>query len=409
MLLIKKLLSQLNYKHYYKPTAYSVKFLNFYNILIIIFFTFNNLNTTDVKILLTSADPKTVTTWKISCSGDLYIGVPKQLNTRQKITTQKTNIITIKNQVIYFNQQKWSHHTIYLLPTENAHISLDGQPYHGLFLITKHQNKILLINYVELEDYICSVLKTECWPNWPAESFKVSAIASRSYITAKILETRRSKDRLPYHASNTNKHQTYSGIHNRPNIRQAVEDTKSIIVSYNKKPILAMFDCCCGGVIPAHMSEVDFIAAPYLKRTYPCNFCSSWKHYTWEAKFSAAQFKATIQKEFPKIKNISHIQLKRDRAGIVRLVTIKDGNKLYKLKGKLLYKLFKEIKSFSFSITKQANQIVVNGQGYGHHLGICQWGAYQMVKEGWEHKEILKFYFPGTQFMRIKQQNPEID
>lgn len=403
MLLIKKLLSQLSYWHYYKPTAYCAKFL------IVTILIFNNLNSTDVKILLATAEPKEITKWNIGCFGDIYIGVPKQLNTRQKITAQKKHLITIKNQAIYFNEQKWPHQTIYLLPAEQTHLSLDEQPYHGLFLITKHQGKFLLINYVELEDYVCSVLKTECWPNWPAESFKVSAIASRSYITAKILETRKHKDHPPYHASNTNKHQTYSGIHHCQNIKQAVADTKNIIVSYNKKPILAMFDCCCGGIIPAHMSEVDFIAAPYLKRTYPCNYCSSWKYYSWEAKFPVTKFKENIQKEFPQIKNISHIQLKKDRAGIVRLVTIKDGNKLYKLKGKLLYRLFKEIKSFSFSITKQATQIIVNGQGYGHHLGICQWGAYQMVKEGWQHKEILKFYFPGTQFMRIKQHHSEIN
>lgn len=403
MLLIKKLLSLLSYWHFYKPTACCAK------LLILTVFIFNSLNTTDVKILLATAEPKETTKWHFGCSGDLYVGAPKQLGARQKITNQKNNTITIKNQTIYLNQQKWPHATIYLLPTEKAHISLDGQPYHGLFLITKYQGQFLLINYVELEDYVCSVLKTECWPNWPAESFKVSAIASRSYITAKILEARKHKDHPPYHASNTNKHQTYSGMHDCPKLRQAVEDTKGMIISYNKKPILAMFDCCCGGIIPGHMSEVDFIAAPYLKRTYPCNYCSSWKYYTWEAKFSVAKFKENIQREFSQIKNISHIQLKKDRAGIVRLVTIKDGNKIYKLKGKLLYKLFKEIKSFSFSVTKHADQIIVNGQGYGHHLGICQWGAYQMVKEGWQHKEILKFYFPGTQFMRIKQQSSDIN
>ena len=86
-------------------------------------------------------------------------------------------------------------------------------------------------------------------------------------VIAKFLETKNKKKF--YHVKNTNKHQTYQGVLNCPILQKAVDETKGIILTYNKKPILAMFDICCGGVIPANMKHVNFKHAPYLakKRT----------------------------------------------------------------------------------------------------------------------------------------------
>lgn len=370
-------------------------------------FTHQLLNATDVKILLDSSKTQSPI-WQFSSPGELFIGVPKQPATRQRIAKAQSLTVKIKYHQIYLNDQPWPHASLYILPSAQQAVHFADQPYHGLFLITKHQNDFALINYVDLEDYICSVLKTECWPTWPDEVYRVCAVASRSYIIAKILENRHSKQPLPYHASSTNKHQTYSGKHDDPRLRRIVDETRGLIIGHNKQPVLAMFDCCCGGIIPAHMSEVNFSAAPYLKRAYPCHYCRSWKHHEWQAKLNIKKFKAVLKAKLPKIRGIDHITIKKDRAGLVKQVIIKDGSTVHKFKGKLLYRLFKEIKSFCFTLTKAGQDIIVAGKGYGHHLGVCQWGAKQMVAEGWNYRDILKFYFPNTHFMRIKAQASEI-
>ena len=82
----------------------------------------------------------------------------------------------------------------------------------------------------------------------PLEVNKAFAIASRSYALVKYLEGAKSKK--PYHIKNTNVHQTYNGFHTNPVLIQAVKETSGVILTYDKKPILAMFDCCCGDVIP---------------------------------------------------------------------------------------------------------------------------------------------------------------
>ena len=54
-----------------------------------------------------------------------------------------------------------------------------------------------------------------------------------------------------------------------------------------------------------------------------------------------------------------------------------------------------------FTIKKEKDTFTLNGRGYGHHLGLCQWGAREMVRDGWDYRRILKFYYPGITFKKI--------
>ena len=66
-----------------------------------------------------------------------------------------------------------------------------------------------------------------------------------------------------------------------------------------------------------------------------------------------------------------------------------------------MYSLLGSVKSYHFSIHKKGKNIQVKGRGYGHHAGLCQWGAREMVRDGWKHRKILKFYYPGVGFDRL--------
>ncbi len=282
----------------------------------------------------------------------------------------------------------------------NGYIKLADKEYQGSILILKSDNKFQIINKVELEDYIYSVLKTESWPGWPLEINKVLAIAIRSYAIAKFLE---SKNKLNYHIKNTNKHQTYTGVHNCHVLREATEQTKGIILAHKNKPILAMFDICCGGVIPAHMHNINFEHAPYLKRKKICNFCQSYKHYSWENSFNRSELEEILKKEIPQIKNLKRIIItKKDKAGIVKQLSVNDKKNSFQLNSKKFYSLLK-IKSHCYTFIHRPQKIIIKGKGFGHHLGICQWGARKMVEEGWDHKSILEFYYPGANFMKLKK------
>jgi len=284
----------------------------------------------------------------------------------------------------------------------DKHLDFAGKTYEGTFLITYEKNKWFLVNEVDSEEYLYSVLRTESWPGWPLEVNRAFAIACRSYLLHQLLSSR-SKD-APYDLKSTNYHQTYQGVHNDKTLREAVEQTRGVFLAHNDHPILAMFDCCCGGVIPAKITDaVDFSKVPYLARKQPCTFCKGTKLYEWKTTYTVEQFMNVMQEARDHVIHPIHeIKVARkDKAGLVKKVTIKTKRDFFTVTARQMNKLFKGVKSYCFSIFKKGKTITVAGKGYGHHLGMCQWGAREMVRQGWNYKEILQFYYPGTYFMQV--------
>jgi len=315
--------------------------------------------------------------------------------------------IKFRKNNIYLNNKK-TDLKIFKLSAEQGHLKFNDKEFQGSFFMIHQNNMLFLINNVSLEDYTFSVLLTESWPGWPLELNKAFAIASRTYVISKYLD---SKNQKPlYHVKNTNTHQTYHGVKPESKyalvLKKAVEETEGIVVCHKKKPILAMFDSCCGGIIPAHIKDFDFEKAPYLKRKAQCTFCKTCKLYTWHAEYNKYIFEKILQKELIPLKNLTNITvLKKDKAEIVQKIEVRDKKNKYILTGKKLYSLCDKVKSFSFSIVKKGDIIKINGRGYGHHMGICQWGARQMVNQNWDYASILKFYYPGTNLMKLHKNN----
>lgn len=285
----------------------------------------------------------------------------------------------------------------YLVPKEGC-TSFNGRQYKGAFLIVHDKRNILLINCVDLEDYICSVLHTESWPGWPLEVNKVFAIASRSYTIAMMQQA--NKKNSFYHVCNTNLHQTYTGTHTLKTLHDAVEQTKGLFLTFENKPVIAMFDSCCGGIIPANITNFDFVKAPYLARTYPCEHCKCCKIYHWKVEYDRAELEQIFVNFIPHFLKLKDIRVsKKDNAGLVQEVILKSGS--YTISGKRLYSLLRGVKSFCFTIKRNKTTFTFTGKGFGHHLGLCQWGAYGMVSDGFDYKRILYFYYPGTKLARL--------
>jgi len=305
---------------------------------------------------------------------------------------QKEGFLTV-------NGRKYLKKRLYIKPC-SGHMSFNGNQYGGVFLVLYDGKKISLINCIDLEEYVACVLRTESWPGWPLEANKIFAITSRTYVVAMMLDAQ--KVRRPYHVKNTNIHQTYAGVHDSETLKQAVAQTKGLFISHKNKPITAMFDSCCGGVIPAHMEGINFNDAPYLARPYSCKHCKRCWIYNWQAEFTISDFQQRLTKVVNELPGFHGFKvLRRDKAGLVQEVLLRTRPEGIKLAGKKIYSAFKEVKSFCFSLRKKKGKIIFDGRGYGHHLGLCQWGAREMVRDGWDYKQVLKFYYPGTTFMKL--------
>ncbi len=336
--------------------------------------------------------------WKISSQKGFWLIDPSQPSQKLKCTKREV-LLRVADGSLYINSKKLLLSQLHIVPRD-GHLSFNDKIYQGSFLVQQQDRSTLLINILNLEDYIFSVLRWESWPGWPLEVNKVFAIASRSYIIAMMREARNNK--RSYHVKDTNIHQTYNGVHNAGYLKDAVEQTRGIFLAYDKQPIVAMFDSCCGGIIPAGIEGINFDKAPYLAREYACTYCKNCKIYNWQATYAITDLEHHIKKEISHVKKIKNIQIsKKDPAGTVQEVAIKSVGSSISLSGKKLYSLLKEIKSFCFSVSKQPGSVIFHGRGYGHHLGLCQWGARQMVRDGWDYKRILQFYYPTTNFMKL--------
>lgn len=353
----------------------------------------------NVRVLLDEAAVGTKKIWHLMASEGFIIIDPRNPNDRYT-SAESSMQIKEHNGFFYCNNKKMEHNQLYIMP-EKGHIAFDGNHYQGGFLLVREKNSLYLINNLDLEEYVFCVLHAESWPGWPLEMNKVCAIASRTYAIAMVKRSKTSK--LPYHIKNTNVHQMYNGVHGKEELKKAVEETQGVFLAYEGQPILAMFDCCCGGIIPAKIKGFDFSKAPYLARSYACTHCKPCKIFSWKSHFSHNNLLADLKPEFPYLKKIKSIKIsKKDGAGLVQHVTIQGAKKSAHITGKKLYSLLRpKVKSFCFSIVQKGDAISMEGKGFGHHMGLCQWGGREMVRKGYGYRDVLQFYYPNTTFMRL--------
>lgn len=353
---------------------------------------------TKVRVLLTEAENNNASEWKFTCPYGFIFQLEDDNKGRKKTTKITHLTLQVKDGFLYWNGRKITQ-AIKLRPIQGFG-EYNGVMYDGDFIINRQKDILLCINQVELEDYVKAVLRTESWPGWPLEVNKVFAIACRSYVMFKVLEAQRTC--RAYDIKNTNAHQTYRGKHEISVLKCAVEQTKGVVLGFEGKPILAMFDCCCGGIIPAHIDDFNFDKAPYLARTYACNYCKQSSLYSWQIVYEQITLEKLLQDYLQKIVRLSDIHItKKDKAGLVMEIKLKGPKYMTIVSGKKLYSLLKDVKSFCFDIQKKSHGIIFIGYGFGHHIGLCQWGACQMVRDGWDYKSILRFYYPGTYFMHL--------
>jgi stage II sporulation protein D len=285
-------------------------------------------------------------------------------------------------------------------------LEFDGNKYAGTFLVFHEKKQVYLINCLDIDDYLPSVIKHESWPGWPLEMNKVMAVACRTYLIWQVLQAQ--KINRAYHIENGIKHQTYKGQNcSLLKYKQAVDATKNMFVAFEGTPALTMYDACCGGIVPGNIDDAGHKKVSYLARSYPCTFCKNFKIFNWRLEFLESEIVKRMQKDFSKVTKIVDMSVqKKDKAGLVKKVLINVGNRKISISEKKMKTLFPEMKSTCYTIEKHSGKkYSIIGRGFGHHKGLCQWGACKLIKDdSWNFKEVLQFYYPGTTLMKLSYQ-----
>lgn len=275
--------------------------------------------------------------------------------------------------------------------------------------ISVYNHKLGKNQSIDIEKYLCGVLAGEMSPEFNIEALKAQAVAARTYVIHKWEREKSDKHKNAIVCTDYNHCQEYkseSELKQKngqgwmdkyyPKIEQAVKETKGQILIYQDKPIITFYFSTSSGKTE-NCEEVFSEEFPYLKSVESPYDKEYSPKYSSELKISNKDFIKTIKNSYRDI-NIdeSNLQneikiLKRSSGGSVDKIKI--GNK--ELEGKNIRSLFK-LNSSNFEIKFGDNYIDFIVKGYGHGVGMSQWGAQGMAQEGHMYYEILSHYYQET-------------
>lgn len=274
-------------------------------------------------------------------------------------------------------------------------IEINARPFRGdIQIIKSPSNTMSVINYIGLEDYVKGILYHEASHYWPMEALKAQAIVSRSYARYQMKENA-AKD---FDMTNDIYSQVYGGsISERQRTNKAVEDTQGAALFYKGELMPAFFHATCGGHTE-DAARLWKINMPPLKGV-PCRFCKESPHYSWHAVLFTGDIRQALVdagKRTGVIKKI--IIMARDNSSRITDLKIINTKSDYVILAKDFRNIVGPniIKSTNFNVSITGTDAVFEGVGWGHGVGLCQWGAYFMAKEGQTAEAILDYYYPGA-------------
>ena len=264
------------------------------------------------------------------------------------------------------------------------------------------RSKTQTIEKVPFEEYVVGVLAGEMPIYFEEEALKAQAVASRSYALKRI-EYNKNQN---YDVVDSTNNQVYldndylkkawgtNYTKNINKIRKAVNATSCEYLDYNGTIVDALFFSTSTGKTES-VAEVFNISLPYLKSV------SS----TWDEKVSPVfndYYTFTLDNFYQRLgieydENLKIEILNSTSAGRIKKIKINN----VEFTGNQISTIFK-LRSTSFTINKEGNKINITTTGYGHGVGMSQYGAQGMANEGYKYDEILKHYYSGVKIKKYK-------
>ncbi|MBL8914789.1 MAG: SpoIID/LytB domain-containing protein [Archangium sp.] len=267
-------------------------------------------------------------------------------------------------------------------------IQVNGVRVKGDVVVLFGKTQLAAVNVLALEDYLVGVLGSEMPKSFPEEALKAQAVAARTYALNKKLE----QYSQPFHLGSSVISQVYKGLDvEDPRTREAVESTRGMVLTWQLQPIEAYFHASCGGRTE-NGSDALGRDLPYLQAVdCPCGRLPT-SHWTLDLK--PADLKGMGGAKASAL----HVQ-GRSPTGRARRVEVGSRSvDAVTFRERIGYM---RLKSLQFDIEKSGAGWKLQGHGFGHGAGMCQWGARVYAEKGWGFEKILQHYYPGTELQKL--------
>jgi stage II sporulation protein D len=281
----------------------------------------------------------------------------------------------------------------------NGYVKLSNSTYSGkIILIPKDDNRFSILEEIGIEEYLPGVIEGEMPIMWNDDALQAQVVAVRTYAIYK----RKIKGNALYHINKLDL--AYKGSYmNQTKAKEVVDKTRGTVMVYDWKLFPGYFHSTCGG----HTEDINLVFN--LKSIPPlsgvdCGYCNNSKYYNWKKKLGRNVIQKRLNAAKSKIKRIRNITteqigpgghcstIKIDHAGGTKRVNAND------------FRLIigpNNLRSTSFSIKKSGSSFIFDGSGWGHGVGLCQYGTQSMAKLGFRWFDILRYYYPEIDLVKI--------
>jgi len=284
-----------------------------------------------------------------------------------------------------------------------------GRSYRGFLDLFNLGGKIRAINEVSLEEYVAGVVAGEMPADFPRAALECQAVVSRTYALYNLVL--RGKGPLHQGFDGTASFQAYAGRSGETDaIRQAVQATAGWVLTYRGKVFPSYFHSTCGGNTTSAAWVFGDEEIPPL-RGVPCDGCGWSSSHRWKLALTLRQVEGLL-KGWAEENKIAMGELKGLSGveplpgGYLRYVKVVHGGGSFEMRADVFRRVLNRgglgLKSTSFEVSEgpSPGTIVLEGRGFGHGVGMCQYGA------GWKGRSmdfgrILAHYYPDSELKKV--------
>ena len=302
---------------------------------------------------------------------------------------------------IQWGDEVFSTAGIRIEPVAPRDLFLNKSRFRGVVDIQKSADSLIVINRVGIEDYLYGVLHHEVAPWWPMEALKAQAVAARTYALYQAQANRAA----PFDLKSSTSSQVYGGsTTERYRTRMSVDQTAGQVLTYQGKLFPAYFHATCAGRT-AGAGELWKTQIPPLAGGVRCGTCRISPHYFWHARIPLSEIEELFNKNGRPLGRVLKIEIitqtPSGRVGSLR-ATGTAGEAVIAAKDFRIWVSGGRMRSTSFTVTVNDDAAEFHGKGWGHGVGLCQWGALGQSLLGRTYRGVLKFYYPGAEITDYK-------
>lgn len=314
----------------------------------------------------------------------------------------RLGIVSSRDGILYGQKRLPPGTLLRVEPAEDGAVSLNGRTLRGQLRISlKKRDSFTVINRIGLEDYLAGISVAETSHYWPMDALRAQAVVLRTYA---LYQKEHSVSR-EYDLCADVSSQVYAGAAaERYRFSEAVADTRGEVLRYQGKIIPAFFHSTCGGHTE-DAAQLWSVRMPPLAGVL-CPYCGGSPHFGWQATIPVRELSRLLLSKTryagSSIQAVEVVDL--TASGRVKSLRIRTDKGSLTVSGKDLRSRVgaDRMRSTLFSVRPQGTSFVFQGKGWGHGVGLCQWGSYFLAKSGADYKEILAAYYPQSELASLR-------